>query len=130
MVNNVTLKQLLQDVDVHIVTTNHNSQHLIDAELVTIPAEIPNLINIAVQPSAGYFDLYWLACVENKKTTQPLVYNLQYYQYNKTKKGWNLMCGNQAYGTTPHNAILLVGIEFNNNISLKADHVKLLQYIC
>lgn len=124
------MKQLLQDADIHIVATQHNSQHLIDVELVTIPSEIPDLMNIAVQPSAGYSDLYWLARVESKKTDQPLVYNLQYYQYNKTKKGWNLMRSNQAYSTVPHNAILLAGIEFNNNMSLKADYVKQLQHIC
>ena len=103
--------------------------HINNYELLTIPADIPENMIVAVQPSRNSSEKYWLAQVIGVKETNPKVYNLRYYNYSKQSKSWKLMRGQLAYGTAAHSAILLAGIEFNINNTMKAHCVKQLQYV-
>lgn len=83
-------------------------------------------MNIAVRAGKNSQDTFWLAVVQSVKTDEPLVYNLRYYQYNKTQKIWKLMKGQSAYGWVPHSAILAAGIEFNQDMSMKVSSQRLI----
>lgn len=65
--------------------------HINNYELITIPAEIPENMIVAVQPSKNSTEKYWLAQVTGLKQTDPKVYNLRYYNYSKQSKSWKLM---------------------------------------
>jgi hypothetical protein len=123
------VKQFLQDTDIHITVDRHSSQRHIDADMLTIPAEITDNMVVAVTPAKKSGEKYWIAQVLGKKEDNPVVYSLRYYDYSKQKKGWVLMKENNAYGTCPHSAILYAGIEFNLNNTMKAHCLEHLQAI-
>ena len=108
-------------VDVH---SGRNSIGSAKDHHVSVPAHVPNGMDIAVTPSANSLEKFWVANIVSVKTEQPLVYNIRYYNYSKSKKGWVLMKGEEAYGWVPHSAILAAGIEFNANKSMKAASVQ------
>jgi hypothetical protein len=81
-------------------------------------------MDVAVTPSSNSQDSFWVANILSLKSEQPLIYNIRYYNYSKSKKGWVLMKGEGAYGWVPHTAILAAGIEFNANKSMKAASVQ------
>lgn len=122
------MNSFLQNTTVHI-TVNNNQTSINAAEKsydIPVPAVIPTNMIVAVRPSANSTDQFWLAQVTGLRTEQPLVYNLRYFQYNKSKKGWFIMKGSGAYGWVPHTAIMAAGIEFNNDHSLKVSSVRML----
>jgi hypothetical protein len=123
------VKTFLQDVSIHLTVEERSSQNHVDVDLITIPSIIPNKMVIAVKPTKISTDKYWLAQVVDKKDDDPLTYNLHYYTYSKQKKGWVLMKGNNAWGTTPHSAVIYAGIEFNQNQTMKAHCIRHLQHL-
>ncbi len=82
-------------------------------------AFISNNLNIAVQTGNNSQDTFWLAIVLSTKTNERLVYNLRYYQYNKSQKIWKMMKGQSTYGWVSYAAILATEIEFNQDMSMK-----------
>ena len=81
---------------------------------------------VAVTPTKASGDRFWIAKVTFIKTNNLLVYHIQYYNYNKTKKCWVIMKEKQAYGTCPHDAIIAANIEFNNNMTIKSASIDLI----
>jgi hypothetical protein len=108
------------------VNNSRNSIAAAKDHIVPVPAIVPNDMIIAVQPSANSQDDFWVAMVQSVRSDQPLVYNIRYFNYNKSKKAWVLMKGTGAYGWVPHTAIIAAGIEFNTNNSMKASSIKLI----
>jgi hypothetical protein len=117
----------LQNTEVAVVVNNAmTSMNAAEDYNIPIPAVIPSNMTVAVLPSSNSEDKFWLAMVTDLRVEHPLTYNLRYYQYNKSKKGWFLMKGNGGYGWVPHSAIIAAGIEFNANKSLKATSIRLI----
>jgi len=117
----------LQQIPVAVtVLNNRNSIAASKDHYVPVPARIPNGMNIAVTPTANSQDKFWVALTGTVRTEQPLIYNIRYYNFSKSKQGWVLMKGEGAYGWVPHSAIIAAGIEFNNDKSMKASSVKLI----
>jgi hypothetical protein len=123
-INQELIKNYLQDTLIRVVVGNINSTTSAANYHIPVPARIPEKINIAVRAPANSQDCYWVAIVLSEKSEQPLVYNLRYYNYNKSKKNWVLMKGTSAYGWVSHSAVLVAGLEFNNDNSMKAGSVK------
>lgn len=119
----------MQDVSIRITVEEHSSQHHVDLDLLTIPAVIASKMVIAVKPTKTSTDKYWIAQVVSQKCSDPLEYNLHYYQYSKQKNGWVLMKGNKAWGSAPHSAVIYAGVEFNQNQTIKAHCMRHLQQV-
>jgi len=64
--------------------------------------------------------------IQNEK---PLSYRVRYYDWSRNHKCWLLQRGKGAYGTCPHESILLFGVEFNSNGTLTAATLNHLNYV-
>lgn len=121
------VNSFLQNTEISVVINNSlTSVSAAESYDVPIPAVIPENMTVAVQPSSNSEDKFWLAMVTSLRSEHPLVYNLRYYQFNKSKRGWFLMKGSGGYGWVPHTAIIAAGIEFNANKSMKTSSVRMI----
>ena len=118
------INNYLQDTTVKVVLGSNSSAASASNYNIPVPALVPNEMVVAVIATAASNDKYWVAKVLNVKSDEPLTYNLRYYSFSKAKKGWMIMRGTTAYGSVAHSAIMVAGLEFNQDLSMKASSVK------
>ena len=118
------LQALMQDVSVSITIGQHSSVSNATAYPIPVPTELPVGMMVAVKAANNSADKFWIAVIQSERSDDPLQYNLRYYAFNKSKKGWYLMKGASAYGWAPHEAILVAGLELNQNCSMRESSIK------
>ena len=118
------IREFLQDTDVCITLTHQSSVIAAEDYDIPVPEKVPSGMIVALLPPTTSRDKYWVAAVTTICQEEPLVYNVRYLQYNKTRKGWISMSGAGAYGWAPHSSILVAPVELNQNHSMKQDSLR------
>jgi hypothetical protein len=134
------VRQLLQDVDLHVFIQRRNAQDdLLPEEvsnsflfqfsfcvliLINLQVQLPNILPvdmiIAVIPTEDSIDPYWIAqiteVIENEIRGQHRInYKLRYYKYDTKTKAWKLGQGRGYQGDCVHDAVLLAGVNFTDS---------------
>ena len=121
------IKNYLQDVEVSIQLGQSSSVASAEAHDIPVPEALPVGMLVAVRPTKGYKEKFWLAAVTSTRSEEPLVHNIRYYQQSSKSTCWKLMRGTGAYGYVPHNAVIAAGIELNSDGQMRASSKRLIE---
>ena|ERR1700678_4405142 len=127
MPNLVTVKDILQDVGVNVFThPSHNSQDKLDSSELQLPDTFPENMVVAIQPNEEYDEKYWLAKIIEQIT--PTTYRVHYFKYHGKQQNYKLDRGKNAKGICPIGAIMVAGVNFNENGSVTAASLRHINY--
>lgn len=123
------IQEFLQDTDISMATSSRSAQEVIDSSLLSIPETIPVGSIIACLASKASKQRYWIAKVLNVHAEHPVIYKVRYFDWSVNLKAWTLQRGKNAYGTCPHESVLLFGVQFNTNGTMTAATMNHLNYV-
>lgn len=123
------VKQFLQDVDLNVFVDRTNAQDDLDATEVVVPSEIPLNMLVVVRPGTGALvnEAFWLARVIEVLDSGR--YKLRYFKHDSSKKKWAPGIGKAWYGTCSHDAILLAGVNMNEDGSITAASLRHINFV-